>query len=68
MKAEWNTTDRIFFGVMVGAFAVGTVSMFIEACRKRPKVQMIVLGVKTGKGSNNVEQAEAESSSAAAAE
>ena len=50
MKAEWNTTDRILYGVMVGAFVVGTVSMFIEACRSRPKVKMIVLGVPKSEG------------------
>lgn len=45
-QADWNTTDRVMYGLMVTAFIIGTISMLIEACRTRPKVQMMVLGVK----------------------
>lgn len=42
----WNTTDRIFYGVACTAFALWAIATFIEACRSRPKVQMVVLSVK----------------------
>lgn len=45
MKADWNTTDRILYGIMCGGMALWAIATFIEACRSRPKVQMIVLGV-----------------------
>jgi len=45
-QSDWNTTDRVMYGFMVTAFIIGTVSMLIEACRTRPKVQMMVLSVK----------------------
>lgn len=45
-QADWNTTDRIMYGMMVTAFIIGTVSMLIEALRTRPKVQMMVLSLK----------------------
>jgi len=67
----WNTTDRIFYGIACSALALWAVAMFIEACRSRPKVKMIVLGV-SGKGGNSgdevkqpAKQGKAESSSAA---
>ena len=43
---DLNTTDRIMYGLMVTAFIIGTVSMFIEALRTRPKVQLMVLSLK----------------------
>lgn len=42
----WNTTDRIFYGIMCSGIALWAIAMFIEACRTRPKVQMMVLSVK----------------------
>ena len=45
-QADWNTTDRIMYGLMVTAFIIGTVSMLIEALRTRPKVQLMVLSLK----------------------
>jgi len=58
----WNTTDRIFYGIACSALAIWAVAMFIEACRSRPKVQVIMLGHKPGKAKD---QAKDESSSAA---
>jgi hypothetical protein len=46
MKADWNTTDRILYGVMAGGVVIWAIATFIEACRSRPKVQMMVLSVK----------------------
>lgn len=45
-QADWNTTDRIMYGIMAGGIALWAISTFIEACRSRPKVQMMVLSVK----------------------
>jgi len=46
MSADWNTTDRIMYGIMCSGIMLWAISMFIEACRSRPKVQMMVLSVK----------------------
>jgi hypothetical protein len=54
----WNTTDRVFYGVACSALAIWAVAVFIEACRTRPKVKMIVLGVS--KGGNNGEKGKVE--------
>ena len=64
MENSWTKTDRIFYGIMCSGMMLWAIAMFIEACRSRPKVQVIMLGV-SGKGSNNGEKAKAESSSAA---
>ena len=45
-KADWNTTDRVLYGIMAGGVVLWAISQFIEACRSRPKIQMMVLGVK----------------------
>jgi len=49
-KADFNTTDRIMFGVFYGVVAIAAVTMgiaqLIEACRTRPKVQLMVLSLK----------------------
>jgi len=49
-ESNWNTTDRIFFGIVYGTMAAGMaiwgIAQLIEACRTRPKIQMMVLGVK----------------------
>jgi len=45
-QSDWNTTDRIFYGIMCSGILLWAISTFIEACRTRPKVQMMVLGVK----------------------
>ncbi|MBA7496747.1 hypothetical protein ES702_07356 [subsurface metagenome] len=49
-KANWNTTDRVLFGIFYGVVGVAVlisgISQFIEACRSRPKVQMMVLSIK----------------------
>ncbi len=42
----WNTTDRVFYGVACSAMAIWAVAMFIEACRTRPKVQVLAFGLK----------------------
>jgi len=52
-QSEWDTTERVLYGVMVTAFVIGTVSMLIEALRTRPKVQMMVLSVKDVKDSKS---------------
>lgn len=49
MASNWNTTDRILYGIMAGGVVLWAISQFIEACRSRPKVEMIVLGVPTGR-------------------
>ena len=50
MKAEWNTTDRILFGIVYGTMAAGMaiwgIAQLIEACRTRPKVQVLAFGFK----------------------
>jgi len=45
-QADWNTTDRIMYGVMCGGIALWAIATFIEACRTRPKVQIMVLSLK----------------------
>lgn len=49
-ETNWKTGDRILFGVVYSAMAGGillhAISCIIEACRSRPKVEMIVLGIK----------------------
>ena len=48
-KAKSRETD-IVFDIVYGAMAVGViiwaVSQFIEACRSRPKVQVLAFGFK----------------------
>jgi len=60
---SWTKSERkiylIAYGIFTSAIAIWAISMFIEACRARPKVVAIGLNVKT-KG-----QAKAESPSAA---
>jgi len=43
---EWSKTDRILYGIMCTGVMLWAISTFIEACRSRPKVQMVVLSVK----------------------
>jgi len=43
---NWNTTDRIFYGIMCSGMMLWAIATLIEACRSRPKVQMLVLSVK----------------------
>ncbi len=45
-QADWNTTDRVLYGIMCSGIALWAIATFIEACRTRPKVQMMVLSVK----------------------
>jgi len=45
-EANWNATDRILYGVMCSGIALWAIATFIEACRSRPKVQMLVLSVR----------------------
>ena len=45
MKADWNTTDRIFYGIMCSGMMLWAIATFIEACRSRPKVSVVMLGV-----------------------
>jgi len=45
-QSVWKTTDRIMYGVMCSGIALWAIATFIEACRSRPKVQMMVLSVK----------------------
>jgi len=50
MESEWNTTDRLMFGIFYGIVGIAGVTMaiaqLIEACRTRPKVQLMVLSMK----------------------
>lgn len=50
MKSQWTTTDRVFCGifyVVVGsAIALQGIAAFIEACRSRPKIQVLAFGFK----------------------
>lgn len=46
MKGEWNTTDRVLYGIMCSGMMLWAIATFIEACRSRPKVKMVVLSVK----------------------
>ncbi len=62
MENRWTKTDRIFYGIMCSGMMLWAIATFIEACRSRPKVKLIVLGQMSGKAKD---QAEAESSSAA---
>lgn len=48
-KAECTKADHIFYGILCVALACVAIAHLIEACRSRPKVEMIVLGVPTGK-------------------
>jgi len=45
-QTEWNTTDRILYGIMCSGIMLWAISEFIEACRTRPKIQMMVLSTK----------------------
>ncbi|KKM69345.1 hypothetical protein LCGC14_1451710 [marine sediment metagenome] len=45
-QADWNTTDRVLYGIMCSGIALWAIATFIEACRTRPKVQMMVLSIK----------------------
>ncbi len=45
-QAEWNTTDRVLYGIMCSGVMLWAIATFIEACRTRPKVQMMVLSLK----------------------
>lgn len=45
-QADWNTTDRIMYGVMCSGIILWAIATFIEACRSRPKIQMMVLSLK----------------------
>lgn len=45
-QADWNTTDRIMYGIMAGGIALWAIATFIEALRTRPKIQMMVLSLK----------------------
>jgi len=45
-QSDWNITDRIMYGIMAGGIALWAIATFIEACRTRPKVQMMVLSLK----------------------
>ena len=62
-EIRWIKTDRILYGIMCSGIALWAIAMFIEACRTRPKIQMMVLGVP--KGNDNNEKAKAGPSSAA---
>jgi len=45
-QSDWNTTDRIMYGIMCSGIMLWAIATFIEACRTRPKVQMMVLSLK----------------------
>jgi len=53
-NGTWTKSERSLYliacGIVASAIAVFAISQFIEACRSRPKVEMIVLGVPKGKG------------------
>jgi len=64
-QTEWNTTDRILYGIMCSGIMLWAIATFIEACRTRPKVQMMVLSTKAVKDSKSDPSDPHESSSAA---
>lgn len=49
-ETNLNTTDRILFGIVYGTMAAGMavwgIAQLIEACRTRPKVQVLAFGFK----------------------
>jgi len=45
-EAECSRADHIFYGFLCAALACVAIAQLIEACRTRPKVQMMVLSVK----------------------
>ena len=45
-EGNWNTADRICYGVLCSGIALWAIATLIEACRTRPKIQMMVLGLK----------------------
>jgi len=45
-EADWNKTDRVLYGIMCSGIALWAIAVFIEACRSRPKVQMMVLSAR----------------------
>lgn len=49
-KVQWNQTDqviyRIFYIALATTVLMAGVSHIIEACRSRPKVQVLAFGVK----------------------
>lgn len=58
-EISWNTTDRILYGIMCSGIALWAIATFIEACRSRPKVQMMVLslkGVKESQGTDGPDE------------
>jgi len=65
MDNSWTKSERcialVAYGITAAAVSVFAISQFIEACRSRPKVKMIVLGMSD----KAKDQAKVESSSAA---
>jgi len=62
-KTKWSDTEKkvylCLYGVVVAGLMIAAVSHLIEACRSRPKVLALYIGVK-----DNPEKSESESSSA----
>jgi len=44
-QSDWNTTDRILYGVMCSGIALWAIATFIEACRTRSKHKIMVFKV-----------------------
>ena len=51
-KSQWNQTEEkvylCLYGVVVVGLTILAISHLIEACRSRPKVQVLAFGVKPG--------------------
>lgn len=49
-KAQWNQTEKkvylCLYGIVVGGLTILAIAHLIEACRSRPKVQVLAFGVK----------------------
>lgn len=52
-KTQWNQTEKevylCFYGIVASAFMILAVSKLIEACRSRPKVQVLAFGLNKPK-------------------
>ncbi len=46
MENRWTKTDQIFYGIMCSGMMLWAIATLIEACRSRPKMQVLAFGFK----------------------